>query len=320
MDENLSSLEKFKLSLEDGACDLNAFDGFGFNVILQVALGDVKNCMGKEPYLAVLDFLLERDDIPRVHKIDALELAGAILLSHDENHAKFALAFQYWRRALSLRLMDTEEGPIYKTLAQYKNGQLSEWCSLEDLQRIEKDPVEREMQSFLVRIRIFAGFGWRAACQYLFLPSVTSFRQFLMKGSHGQLPISKVLEVSRIVADAVIRSERPHEDDMREALLDFTQLVIHAVNYSHTVNPELSSDDLENLVDTILMIDPSYGSPSMSNNLDGPVSEDRHFLHLLDMFKILLKRRHLMTGTIIGSESLCTRRQRRQHFPYSGLT
>ena len=54
-----------------------------------MALGDGKNVSGKKPYLAVLDFLLERDDIPRIHKIDA------VLLSHYENHAKFALAFQY---------------------------------------------------------------------------------------------------------------------------------------------------------------------------------------------------------------------------------
>ena len=95
-DDGATSLEVFQMLLALGH-DINACDYCGLNVILTAA-----HCDGKSPNLPVLDFLLERDDIPRIHKINALELAGAILLSHDENHAKFALAFQYWRRALYL--------------------------------------------------------------------------------------------------------------------------------------------------------------------------------------------------------------------------
>jgi len=272
-EENLSSLEKFKTYFEEG-CDLQACDEFGLKVILRVALGYGKNPHGKEPYLAVLDFLLEMDDIPRIDKIDALELAGAILLSHDGNHAKFALAFQYWRRALSLRLVDIGEGPIYKALLQHKNGQLSEWCSLEDLQRIEleQDPIEREMQSLLVRLRIFSGISWRTVCRYLFsyVYRYTNIWHLLGK----RWPVSPYLDFSRIVVDTIRRTERPHEEDLTVPLLDIVQFAIRSTsfNYQQPFTPNLSCQDFEKLLDTVLMTDPLYGCLSLtkSNNIDGP--------------------------------------------------
>jgi len=303
-EENISSLEKFKTYFEEG-CDLQACDDFGLKVILKVALGDGKNPYAKEPYLAVLDFLLEMDAIPRIDKIDALELAGAILLSHDGNHAKFTLAFQYWRRALSLRLMqmDTEEGPIYKTFLQCKNGQLSEWCSLEDLQRIEKNPAEREMQSLLVRLRIFAGLSWKAVRQYLFFPSITSITQFLRKGMQGEIgrrPISQVLDMAYIFVDTLLRSERPHQRDLGGALLGIVELLIHTFNSFQNRPLNLTSEDLDKFVDTLLMTDPSYGCLPLSkyNNLDAPAFETRQLIYLLEMIKILLKCSDLTTETI----------------------
>lgn len=62
-------------------------------------------------YSIVLDYLLERGEIPRIDKIDVLELAGAkilrshILLGASDRHK----SFEYWRRALQLRQLETEK-------------------------------------------------------------------------------------------------------------------------------------------------------------------------------------------------------------------
>ena len=139
-------------------------DSSGLSLILRVALGD-----GKFPDLPLLDSLLENKEITRIDKIDALEMAGAVILSYDENHENFPLAFQYWRRALALRLMITkEDGPIYKTPLKSKSGHPSEWSTFDDLQRIEQQPVQRKIQSFLVRLRILSRISWSALRSHFF--------------------------------------------------------------------------------------------------------------------------------------------------------
>ena len=100
------SLAVVQKLLETGH-DLHSCDTSGLNVILKVA-----HCGGRFPNVPVLEFLLEREDISRIDKIDALEMAGSVLLAHDENHEQFPLAFQYWRRALILRLLDTDASQV----------------------------------------------------------------------------------------------------------------------------------------------------------------------------------------------------------------
>jgi len=131
------SLDVVKMLLGKGA-DVKARDYYGFSVILTAAHGNHKLL----PNFPVLNFLLERDDIGRTDKIDALELAGALILTSDDNHEQFPLALHYWSRALALR---AEGRPIYKTPIKSKNNQLSEWSTTEDLVQIEQDPSLREI-------------------------------------------------------------------------------------------------------------------------------------------------------------------------------
>jgi len=59
--------------------------------------------------LKVLDYLLARNDISQSEKIEALELAGAVILGYYGNTCPLLLAkaFGYWRQSLHLR---QEEG------------------------------------------------------------------------------------------------------------------------------------------------------------------------------------------------------------------
>ena len=77
-----------RLLVQKGA-DLLARDIQGSTPILRAANGD-----RRRHNFAILDYLLELDGIGRMEKIDALELAGARILSDDEKAPLFPTAFE----------------------------------------------------------------------------------------------------------------------------------------------------------------------------------------------------------------------------------
>jgi len=98
-----------------------------------------------------------------MEKIDALELAGAVILGTTKNSSLVTKAFGYWRRSLQLRLENTDGlGPIVKTSKNPGTGRLLEWTTSEDLERVIQHPSEQEIQSFLVRLRILSTKSWKA--------------------------------------------------------------------------------------------------------------------------------------------------------------
>jgi len=119
-------------------------DDDGFTPLLRAAYGED----GTRHNLKVLDFLLENDCFSRMEKIEAMELAGAVILSRSD-YALFPNAFDYWRRANQLRL-------FAKTPLQHESGGIVEWFTTEDLERVIQNPSKYKMQSFLVRLRILS--------------------------------------------------------------------------------------------------------------------------------------------------------------------
>jgi len=95
------SLAVVKLLVEKGA-DVLALDDWGFTPLLVAANGLFS---GDHLNLKVLDFLLEREEYSRAEKIEAMELAGAVILKNTKNASLFNRAFDYWRKALHLRHM-----------------------------------------------------------------------------------------------------------------------------------------------------------------------------------------------------------------------
>ena len=80
MDDGISqqevSLGVVKLLIEQGK-DLLALDSWGFTPLLEAANGSYH---GDLPNLKVLDFLLESEEYSKAEKIEAMELAGAVIL------------------------------------------------------------------------------------------------------------------------------------------------------------------------------------------------------------------------------------------------
>jgi len=89
--------------LVDRGADLHTQDTNGFTPISRAAFYRKWD---------VVDFFLERSEISRIDKIEALELAGAVILCNRNLHSLFPKGLDFWRRSINLRLMDTDEcGP-----------------------------------------------------------------------------------------------------------------------------------------------------------------------------------------------------------------
>ncbi len=114
--------------------------------------------------LPVLELLLKRNDISRKEKIEALELAGAVILEDGQgrNAPLFYKAFGYWRRSLRLRMMGQQDG----CGLIIKETEL-EWATSEELELIIQSN-EFKLQSFLVRSRILSARSWIALKSFLF--------------------------------------------------------------------------------------------------------------------------------------------------------
>jgi len=144
------SLAIVKLLVEKGA-DLLALDENGYTP-LRKAADDTYNDH-RSLNLAVLDFLLERDEYNRMEKIEAVELAGATILSKPQNAPHFPKAFTYWDRSLLLR----HQMESVKIVGR-KIGRHVEWTTLADLARLTVNPDEYTIQALLVKLRIFSSF------------------------------------------------------------------------------------------------------------------------------------------------------------------
>jgi len=152
------SLAVVKLIIEKGA-DLRAVKRNGFTPLLEAATG----LRGERSNLEVLDFLLERQEYSRAEKIEALELAGAVILGNLKNTSSFQKALEYWRKALQLRQLDEDgSGPIPKTILNLKSVRTTEWITSAELEDVIDHPDTYVIQSFLVRIRILFYKSWEA--------------------------------------------------------------------------------------------------------------------------------------------------------------
>lgn len=150
------ALDLVRFLVERGAV-LNALGFGGYTSILasanQLELFDDDDT---GPDFSILDFLLERKEIPNRDKIDALELAGAVLLYSTSLIAtRRTMAFAYWRRALQLR--QTKGNLLPKRPMVFKSAQnRSEWTTLAELEAVENRPSQHMIQALLVLIRIYS--------------------------------------------------------------------------------------------------------------------------------------------------------------------
>ena len=100
----------------------------------------------------MVDFLVERPEISKVQKIEALELLGASF-ANDKDHYDVGLAYTYLERAMKLRW----EGDLVKKVAEEAVPAYDNWresTTVEELERIGTDSNSIHMEGLAIRERI----------------------------------------------------------------------------------------------------------------------------------------------------------------------
>jgi len=274
--------------------DLQARDLNDCTVILSAAIGN-----NQIPNLPVLDILLERDDILRIDKIDALELAGAVILGNDENHEIFPIAFQYWRRALTLRLMDIDGcRPIYKTPAKAKGTKIIEWSTLEDILEIEQQPSLRKMQSLLVRLRIFDPY-LRLNC---FLEDYFPFfLDFLREGVNPNRSLVQIMGVSCLTFEkidvelALLFASITQAGDLLTKLTEIIRVIIEIIQDLPVGDPNFNAANLKTLVKLMVVMTDLYFYSLKSSEYEAHYRAVNHGINLYKMFRIFSRHPEIVT-------------------------
>jgi len=196
-----------ELLLAKGA-DLKARDVHGLTPLNVAAIGS-RNGWQDCPNEPVLRYLLGREDISLPEKIDALELAGAMILLRPENDNDHAL--QYWNEALDHR--ESAQGSIPKVPLKSKttvHWRAAEWTTREELVELEDRPwFDLNTQALLVARRIFSSISSESLVFYLW--NGFAFDNYILV-----LYLSKqhtmLLETCWIILEGALRQDLSDDD------------------------------------------------------------------------------------------------------------
>ncbi len=172
-----------ELLLAKGA-DLKAIDLHGLTPLNVAAAGYPRTGLKACPNAPVLEYLLEREEISNLERIDALELAGATLLlyqQHEEDGSQVSQASDCWNGALQLR--ESTQEPIPKVPLKSKttvDWRAAEWTTRKELEELENQPLaEKKIQAALVARRILSSISSKALALHLYFEFVHDYYRHL---------------------------------------------------------------------------------------------------------------------------------------------
>jgi len=225
------SLAVVKLLIQKGADGMAIRDNNGFTPIITAATGS-----GPRLYWAILDFMLEVEDIATTEKIDAMELAGAkIILFHLEINAPlFSKACYYLRRATNLRQKD-ESGSYQKKLEKKSVGTV-EWTTSDQLEDILQRSEESEIKihSLLVYLRILSHRSWEAVNEFF----QSSFVNYGFRNMISREEYLELLDIYWAMLDTILLFH-PSEKGLWARLVDVVCSLIYTLSKMKSFNPTL---------------------------------------------------------------------------------
>lgn len=114
-------------------------------------------------------------------------------------------AFQYWHRALELRLMNTEGcKPIPKSNQDNRRRLISEFSTMAELQQIQQRTSEWKLQAFLIQLRILLSqISSRAVFRYFY--SIQNYLHEQFNQVFTQSRLSEVMSICLEVSEALPR-------------------------------------------------------------------------------------------------------------------
>lgn len=166
-----------------------------------------------EVHESVLECLLLRDGVDFSSKIEALELAGAMILLHFDDIISVTQAFAYWKEAFDIR----ERQRLTKDLILRNNCIIDwrtvEWTTEDQLLQLQHSPSEYKHQAILVGQRVLSGISSKAVLEYLW-PQVDRY----CKELRLERRIKRLLEISWIMLEAS-RDQDLRENKMRKMVV-----------------------------------------------------------------------------------------------------
>jgi len=308
-----------KFLVEKGV-DLLVKDDEGFTPLLRAAYGHGGDLGGHCPNFEVLDFLLEREEFNRMEKIDAMELAGAVILNTFSYSANSFKAFDYWRRALQLRQMEKEgAGPINKIPLQLGNGGGNcEWITSEQLEHVVQHPSEHLYQAFLVGMRILSGMGSEVL--------VSLFKGLTMHLNWNELirqrAFLKLLHLSWAALECLGRFEEP-ERGLKIFVKETTSNLLEALSGLRDdpslFTIETITTSLQFILKTDHILFEEHGKENESYFIEDDfqdIKDDSHIFHMPSLLKLVkllagLPRQILDQNTFKETFELFVQRARR---------
>jgi len=157
-----------ELLLAKGA-DPKALDFYGLTPLNIAAVGYPLYGKHRGPNEPVLEYFLKRDDTSLLEKIDALELAGAMILLEERNGTSMSRGLGYWNEAQDLR--DSAQGSIPKVPWKVNSlvpWRAVEWTTRDELRELQQRPLAvKKIQALLVGRRILLRFSSKAFVHHL---------------------------------------------------------------------------------------------------------------------------------------------------------
>jgi len=223
--------------------NVNVLDQRGISPLLEAAIGSYFSWskLPHGPNTSVLEYLLRRKDISLSNKIDALEFAGANLLLKRSDSGSVFQAFGYWHRAMDLR--ESVNGRMHKDTHQQLSGnniiawRSVEWTTRDQLRELLNNPLQHEMQAFLVKQRIMTGNNVTTLYQY---EELEPHSQCHNTASHQNCICAKILEKLWICLEDLVRDEHQvikSSQTTNYAVWMIEKLVETLINLKCRINP-----------------------------------------------------------------------------------
>ena len=223
------SLSIVELLLAKGS-DLEALDINGISPINVAAIGT-----NGVPNLPVLDYLLRRNDLTPLQRIEALELAGSTILCVKDDQTSVTRAFQYWNEAMDLR--DSNSIP---KLLKNSDRQAVEWTTKNQLRELQHSPFEYKIQAILVRHRCLSRLSIGALAGYLY-PFIHPYC-LKLRTDHR---LSKLLDVCWFMLEEAASLNGPYDKDTWVMIIKVTNALVFTLKtLKDERNAILKSDTL----------------------------------------------------------------------------
>jgi len=248
-DDTIEEEERLKVIqlIADSDSDLMmARDNEEFSPILRAA----QNCQWN-----VLNWMLDRDDVDRREKIDALELAGSyLLLEWDEKEE----GSKYLRTALQLRDATEERDAIIKIRLE---GGKAEWVTPTELEEVIKKPYEyRWVQSMLTRLRIYSGRSLAAVedllqSGYFFFHDI-EYEESILRGDY--MPSGEdAVTILKAYLEAVLKCH-PEKPPLWTNADRALQELVRSVPGIRRDEPLCNVSSIQTILELILAVDPEH--------------------------------------------------------------